>query len=476
LESVLASADISEKAIENPGEAALIIDPRNRILYCTRFFSQMIHQPGHDLIGSPFGNFLVPRDRNRFCRLLEKAGKNRAGGEFSLLTSAGRLRVHLSIRMLPGNGIKTYGILATGTVPRGLASAVQQQAPGPIIVCDEKGRVIWANRAASRAGLNTRSSRLPRSEHEARNLLDQAEVGVCVVSRDGRIRETNRRWTAIFGRDFVNLPGRAGPEIDRASTWDPDAGQRQTRPTVQEISTTHTDGTPLTVELRRKDLPEGDTLFLARDITQRRILEREVLAINHREERRIGRNLHDELAQSLAGIGFLTKVLEQKLRGQGMEESQDARRVGELVREAVRQARKLAHGLCPVEFAPDGLNTALGELCSSLANHLQVPCRFEVSGHLPLPSDTAVDELYLIARELATSAVTNGGAGWVAVRLDNDGRKSVLTLEHNGNPNPASDRKAIDIARYRASVIGARLSFMRKEDGSTVIHCTWRDS
>jgi signal transduction histidine kinase len=323
----------SEVTVEEAGEAALIIDPQTRILYCNRIFAQMIHQPGLDLIGSQLGKLLPSRDRDRLSKLLARARKSRTGADFTLLTPARKLRVHLSINVLPGDGLLAYGVLAT-----------------------------------------------PES-----------------------------------------------PAHDLSS---------------------------------------------ARDLAKRRFLEREILAINRREELRIGRDLHDQLAQSLAGIAFLVKVLEQKLRAQGMEESQDARRVGELVREAVRRARRLAEGLCPVDFAPDGLNTALGELCNSLESHLNVPCRFKFSGQLPRRTDTATNQLYLITRELVTSAVAEGGATWVTVRLENSEKESLLTLEHNGNKGRESDRRAVDIARYRASVIGARLRFARKEGGINVTRCT----
>ena len=49
------------------------------------------------------------------------------------------------------------------------------------------------------------------------------------------------------------------------------------------------------------------------DITEREQLERALLNISAREQRRIGQDLHDGLGQHLTGIAFMAKVHEAKL-------------------------------------------------------------------------------------------------------------------------------------------------------------------
>ena len=53
------------------------------------------------------------------------------------------------------------------------------------------------------------------------------------------------------------------------------------------------------------------------DVTERKRLERAVLDISEREQRRIGQDLHDGLGQHLTGIAFMSKVLQQQLAGDG---------------------------------------------------------------------------------------------------------------------------------------------------------------
>jgi PAS domain S-box-containing protein len=66
---------------------------------------------------------------------------------------------------------------------------------------------------------------------------------------------------------------------------------------------------------------------VARDITERKQLEKEIIEISNREQQRIGQDLHDGLCQELAGIELMCQVLEQKLAAKSKVES---KQVGEI--------------------------------------------------------------------------------------------------------------------------------------------------
>jgi signal transduction histidine kinase len=53
--------------------------------------------------------------------------------------------------------------------------------------------------------------------------------------------------------------------------------------------------------------------IIARNITERRTLEREVLEARTREQQRISRDLHDRVGQELTGLGYLAASLTQEL-------------------------------------------------------------------------------------------------------------------------------------------------------------------
>src|ERR1700732_178901 len=94
------------------------------------------------------------------------------------------------------------------------------------------------------------------------------------------------------------------------------------------------------------------------DITERKRLEKAVLDISAREQRRIGQDLHDGLGQHLTGIAFMTKVQEKRLTEKSLPEAADAAKVVTLVNEAIYKTRELARGLMPVLSQSHGLMAA----------------------------------------------------------------------------------------------------------------------
>src|SRR5207248_3346616 len=55
------------------------------------------------------------------------------------------------------------------------------------------------------------------------------------------------------------------------------------------------------------------TNALTEEMAERERLERELLEISEREQRRIGHDLHDSLGQHLTGAALAAQVLEEKL-------------------------------------------------------------------------------------------------------------------------------------------------------------------
>src|SRR5437899_2055086 len=73
------------------------------------------------------------------------------------------------------------------------------------------------------------------------------------------------------------------------------------------------------------------THALVQEMAERERLEKEILEVSEREQRRIGRDLHDSLCQHLTGTALAGRVLEEKLAAQALPEAVDANKVVELV-------------------------------------------------------------------------------------------------------------------------------------------------
>ena len=66
---------------------------------------------------------------------------------------------------------------------------------------------------------------------------------------------------------------------------------------------------------------------LAEEVQGRQRLERAMLDVSAREQRRIGQDLHDDLGQRLTGIALLSKYLEDRLDKEHRPESAEARKI-----------------------------------------------------------------------------------------------------------------------------------------------------
>ncbi len=212
------------------------------------------------------------------------------------------------------------------------------------------------------------------------------------------------------------------------------------------------------------------------DITERKRLEKEILEISAREQRRIGQDLHDGLGQHLTGIAFLSKVLEQKLAAKSFGEAAQAAEIVTLVNQAVTQTRDLGRGLCPVQLEAHGLVAALQELASTTESLFNVTCRFQ-SEHTILVHDNAVaTHLYYIAQEAVSNAIKHGKAQDIVFGLMAAHDRITLTVMDDGIGFPEVLEKhtgmGLHIMNYRARMIDGSLTVQRNADRGTTVTCS----
>ena len=165
------------------------------------------------------------------------------------------------------------------------------------------------------------------------------------------------------------------------------------------------------------------------DITERKHLEKTILEISAREQRRIGQDLHDGLGQHLTGIAFMSKVQEQKLMEQGLPEAGDAAKIVKLVNEAIHKTRELARGLLPVVSDAQGLMSALQQWAGEVEDLFAVSCRFQCLAPVLIHDDTVATHLYYIAREAVNNAIKHGRPSGFMIRLAADDIKERLQFK-----------------------------------------------
>ncbi|RPJ35545.1 MAG: PAS domain S-box protein, partial [Planctomycetaceae bacterium] len=216
---------------------------------------------------------------------------------------------------------------------------------------------------------------------------------------------------------------------------------------------------------------------LREEIGQRRRLEKEILEISEREQRRIGRELHDSLGQQLTGIAIISKVLERKLQRQSLEEAANAKEIAQLVNEAINQTRQLSRGLHPVSLDEEGLMSALQTLAATTQNIFGVACAFKCNNPVPVKDPSAAIHLYRIAQEAVTNAIRHGDTKQILLELSADHDGAALVIENDGRDFPAKLPRGrgmgLQVMSYRAEMIGGALDVQPRAGGGTRVTCTF---
>jgi PAS domain S-box-containing protein len=322
--------------------------------------------------------------------------------------------------------------------------------------------------------------------HSERNLTDffnQAPIGLEWLSASGSILRANQAQLDLLGYspeeylghffgEFCADPASARGLLERLAA----------RETVRNLR----------MPFRRKDgglrfiLVDATPVWEAgqspywsifsRDITERVHLERTILEISEREQRRIAQDLHDGLGQLLAGTAYLGNTLRQELATKSLPEVRQLDRLLQVLDEAIGQTRSLARGLHPVKPEPNGLMVALKDLASRTETLFNVRCRFLCRQPIFIEDNKTATHLYRIAQEAITNAIKHGKPGRVEISLTQTPGRINLAVKDNGVGLPTRPHKnpgmGLRIMRYRAGTIGGSLAIQKGAGGGTTVACT----
>ena len=218
------------------------------------------------------------------------------------------------------------------------------------------------------------------------------------------------------------------------------------------------------------------THALTQEMAERERLEKEIIEISEREQRRIGRDLHDSLCQHLTATALAGRVLEEKLATRLPPEAADAARLVGMVEDGILLARNLARGIMPVDMDSEGLMTALEELAKNITAHSRLKCVFDRDEQVLVPNATAATHLYRITQEAISNAIRHGKARRIDISLSVRHGRTTLTIEDDGVGLPDGWQKnqgglGTRIMAHRAAMIGGELAIEPNPTGGTSVKC-----
>jgi PAS domain S-box-containing protein len=330
-----------------------------------------------------------------------------------------------------------------------------------------------------------RTAELQRAQERFVKAFHASPDAIILTSMDGRCIDVNQGFQRLFeySRDevvghtsrvferWVNPQDRATVARlfrDQGAVYDFEARFRTKSGAMREmllsVERIELDGVPC-------------VLTIGHDVTERRQLERELIEISERERQRIGYDLHDTLGQQLAGIAFLSKVLEQRLTARHAAEATQAAQIVAFVNQAMEQARKLAGGLAPVTLETYGLVFALQELAAGVEALFHCSCRVSSHHAIHITDHAVAMHLYRIAQEAVNNAIKHGKAQQITISLalQREGGVVLMVCDNGvGFPTGAAKRRGMGlrIMHHRARMIGAILEVQPEPDGGTRVTCT----
>jgi two-component system CheB/CheR fusion protein len=354
--------------------------------------------------------------------------------------------------------------------------------------------LAWIRQLRSRHATRTRTQRqqsasaLRDSAERLRAILETAVEGIITIDERGIIESFNLAAERIFGYPAREVIGKnvsllmPAPHREQHDNYIGNyirTGHAKIIGIGREIVARRKNGTVFPMDLSVSEVRLADRrLFTGfiRDITERKRLEKEILEISEREQRRIGHDLHDGLCQHLAGIELLSQVLEQKLARHSKADAARAGDIAKNVRDAIGHTRLLARGLSPVTLESEGLMSALQELALNTEKIFRVACRFDCDPPVLMSDFPAATHLFRLAQEAVSNAIKHGQAKRILIRLKAERGRMILSIIDNGSGFPAHILKSkgmgLRIMQSRAGMIGGTLAFERNAGGGASVTVT----
>jgi signal transduction histidine kinase len=180
------------------------------------------------------------------------------------------------------------------------------------------------------------------------------------------------------------------------------------------------------------------------------------------ELRKLGRDMRDGLCQELAGIGLLVESFQGKVPCHNSPCEREIVSIGELMRQAIRSARRIVRTLEPLETEPNALPAALQNLAVDMGDAFGVACHFR-EGKSPKNIDHSVAiHLFRVAQIFLDHAIAKGGATAATIALKpSKGEVEMRVSVRAAGSNPPGDLAKSPVwamIEHRARAMGAGLT------------------
>jgi two-component system CheB/CheR fusion protein len=253
---------------------------------------------------------------------------------------------------------------------------------------DEKGKVVGVSGTARDISERKRAEETLRVREELlQAILETVADAITTIDYEGIIQSVNGAAARMFSYSTSELVGQnvkmLMPSPDREAHDSYLArylqtGEKHIIGISRETQAQRKDGTVFPTELAVSEIKHL-RLFtgIHRDLTERKRLERDLVEAASLEQRRIGQDLHDSVAQELTALNLLVTDLAEILPIKPAKTAQLVERLQQGLQRSQQELRAVLRGLLPVAVDAEGLMAALADLANRTQQERQVNCTFD---------------------------------------------------------------------------------------------------
>ena len=347
---------------------------------------------------------------------------------------------------------------------------------------------------------------LRESEQKYSTLVEDALIGVYII-KDGKIEFANDKFAEIYGYEKTELIGMQSLDLVHP----------EDRPVIEEMRERRLKGKKVPSEYEIRGLKKnGDTIWVMRslslinykdgpaisgivsDLTKRRkaedalresgkelrILSNQLLSAEEKERKRIARELHDGIGQTLSAIKFsVENSLGQLRKVSDPSELKALEALIPLTKKTIEEVRRIVKDLRPSILDDLGILATINWFCREFQ---KVYTGIRIEAEIDVPENIIQSSLktviYRILQEAMNNVAKHSRADLVQLSLLKKDNRVIMSIQDNGVGFDVSEtismkpsRRGFGLAsmRERAELSGADFEIKSEGGQGTSIRVVW---
>jgi signal transduction histidine kinase len=195
------------------------------------------------------------------------------------------------------------------------------------------------------------------------------------------------------------------------------------------------------------------------DVTERRLLESDVIEAAARERREVGLEIRDHIGQLLTAISMKAKILELKVEDGQSVGVGEIRELGDIATDVIAANRRIIHMLFPMDSETGGFLSSLERLAEDTTELYGVSCQLTVPDQEPHLEPVQAVNIHEIVKKVVEHSVRQAGAKDLAIEFSVKPEQYVVEIMHDGKAYKRTGAiKGYRMINFHAHTIGGMIS------------------